>query len=729
MKQSGIIPLGVPDEDSAGIDIGSLEWQMCSISELSIDQAGEITLTGPGSSELGKRKYRADDVFLIRVWRPHPRHWWQADSPTRSSLPVLRELVGLTMGISAQIDSRLAGAGILWIPQELDAALRAAAGATGEDDESPLTEALLEAMITPISDRSNASAVVPLMPVVPGEWIEKIRYDRFDSQLDPEYRALRDEAIRRLALGQDCPPELLLGVGCVTPGAKALTRRGWLSVDDLCSEDMLLTLDHDSGLAEWRQVEAVNRFTADGRMVRVRGAGIDVLTTPDHRWPVESVTCHDCGDPARRVSYRGRCSRCWKRARRADPVVDSVAPRVERRWTTSDQLQVTDRIILSAVGAAPVEPVFSDAYVEAAAWLATDGDRQTGGRARVRQRRSANPGKAARIDAATDVLTATAVSYDKSADVDVWTFDAEQMRPAGDWDGTRFVLGAEFVGALTGPQLELLLQVGILANGYRQDSTAHMWAKDPKRLEAFAMAAAIAGYRVSWRVSHPSDGAFGTEDLARLSIGSTDSAYVTTSIEDYAGEVWCPTVGNSSWYVQDEHGTVSVTGNSMNHWGAWLVREDVVTTHLEPPLALICDAITSQFLWPVLEQQGVEDFRDYVIWYDVDHMIQRPNRSQDAKDAKIQGAISDTAFRDALGFNEADAPDADPVVVLALEMLRQSPGLAQSPGILVLAEQIRTLLAGETPAIVQGGVDTPQPVEGDVPATADAPATEPGSPG
>lgn len=382
-----ITPFGQEDEDTdplAGIDLATLDWQAYSLSELSVDdKTGVITVDRDG-----KKKYDADNVVLIRVWRPHPNKWEKADSPTRSSLPVLRELVGLTMHISAQVDSRLAGAGILFIPASADRAMRAAAGATGEDDTSPFADALMEAMIQPISDRSNASAVVPLMPVVPDESIEKFKFMSFSGPLDKEARSLRDEAIRRLALGQDCPPELLLGVA------------------------------------------------------------------------------------------------------------------------------------------------------------------------------------------------------------------------------------------------------------------------------------------------------------------------------------------------------------GMNHWGAWLVREDVVTTHLEPPLALICDAITSQFLWPVLEQQGVENFQDFVIWYDVEHLIQRPNKAQDAKDAHTAGVIGDGALRDALGFDDEDAPEVDPtdpVVALIIKMVQEAPTLALNPGLGVLADQLREVLAGRSPAAPAAPAEEEpvadeqpdqeeQPQEGGMPATNDAEA-------
>ena len=85
----------------------------------------------------------------------------------------------------------------------------------------------------------------------------------------------------------------------------------------------------------------------------------------------------------------------------------------------------------------------------------------------------------------------------------------------------------------------------------------------------------------------------------------------------------------------------------MSHWGAWLSKEDVVTSHVEPPLALICDALTTQYLWPVLREMGMDEDEShrYVIWYDVSDLVVRPNESQDAFALHSVGAISDEARR------------------------------------------------------------------------------------
>lgn len=207
-----ITPLGNTDADGALLpDADTLEWRMFSVSEIKWERNGDVTIQlGEAKSE--RLTTSPDDLFMVRVWRPHPRRWWEADSATRACLPVLRELVGLTMHISAQVDSRLAGAGVFIVPQSASEAIRRDAGVNPEDDADPFTDALIEAMTTPIADRSNASAVVPLVLTVPDDSAEKFQHISFASGLDAEARALRDEAIRRLALGQDAPPEILLGV-------------------------------------------------------------------------------------------------------------------------------------------------------------------------------------------------------------------------------------------------------------------------------------------------------------------------------------------------------------------------------------------------------------------------------------------------------------------------------------------------------------------------------------
>jgi len=201
-----------PPRGDGVVVLDDLVWRMLSVSDVKFEAEDMILSLGNGKDQ--EVRAAADDLYPIRVWNPHPRRAWEADSPTRSSLPVLRELVGLTMHISAQIDSRLAGAGIIIAPDSAARAAKRAANLPEDSPDDPFTDALIKAMMTPISDRANASAYVPLVWTVPDEAAPIFRYlDQGDRMLDSQAKDMRDESIRRFALGADAPPELLLGVG------------------------------------------------------------------------------------------------------------------------------------------------------------------------------------------------------------------------------------------------------------------------------------------------------------------------------------------------------------------------------------------------------------------------------------------------------------------------------------------------------------------------------------
>jgi hypothetical protein len=174
----------------------------------------EVKTQGSGTAKIEDEQYVIEDIYMELITDPHPADWAQVDSPVRSALPVLRELVGLTQHVSAQVDSRLSGAGVYWIPNSILAnptvpLVRDAQSQTFSDN--PVLNAVMSAMLLPIEDRSNASAIVPLLLGAPDESIAKIRYDTFATPFDRNTQALREEAIRRLALCLDSPPELLLG--------------------------------------------------------------------------------------------------------------------------------------------------------------------------------------------------------------------------------------------------------------------------------------------------------------------------------------------------------------------------------------------------------------------------------------------------------------------------------------------------------------------------------------
>ena len=212
-----------PSPDPALTD---LVWRVLAVTEVSsVGSDGRTVRLNLGTDGSAPVEVSADEVYMVRVWRPHPARYWEADSPTRACLPILRELIGLTRHISAQIDSRLAGAGILVVPSSASAALASdAADQNAYGAPDPFVAALMDSMLRPIENRDDASAVVPLVVTVPDEAADKMSHLTFSSALDAGARDLRDEAIRRLALAQDAPPELLLGSGAMNHWGAWLTR-------------------------------------------------------------------------------------------------------------------------------------------------------------------------------------------------------------------------------------------------------------------------------------------------------------------------------------------------------------------------------------------------------------------------------------------------------------------------------------------------------------------------
>lgn len=168
-----------------------------------------------GSAEMGWKINDGLDTrplepneLLVRCWSPAPDRQQYADAPTQSILPVARELVGLTQYVGAQIDSRLAGAGLLLVPQGI-----VPMPGQGYDKDTSFAKALMSAMITPVRDRDSAASLVPLIAEVDPTLIDKVQHLKFDSVLDPKAHELRDEAIRRIGLGMDSDPSILLGMG------------------------------------------------------------------------------------------------------------------------------------------------------------------------------------------------------------------------------------------------------------------------------------------------------------------------------------------------------------------------------------------------------------------------------------------------------------------------------------------------------------------------------------
>lgn len=161
----------------------------------------------------------------------------------------------------------------------------------------------------------------------------------------------------------------------------------------------------------------------------------------------------------------------------------------------------------------------------------------------------------------------------------------------------------------------------------------------------------------------------------------------------------------------------------VNHWGAWQLEEGALKTHIAPEAELICQAITRGYLQPRLKASGVEDWANWVVWYDMSELTLRPDRSDDAFAAYDRLEISGAALRRETGFDEADAPTDEELKSQALKVIIKTlPSGAGSALSTLIGQQVSiTPVAAQTPAEAEAAdqPEAPPPNDRGTPGTRD----------
>lgn len=198
--------IGEPDRDGNGRPGDRETWLVASNDELQERSGMYLLDQGDGARELV-----TDETVIVRVWAPSPRRHALPKSQVQANRRVLRVIERLSQYVESQIDSRLAGAGILLLPNELSF-VPPEQQDQPDDGVSTFLAALTEAMTTAVRDRDSVAALVPIVVQGPAEHLAKARLLSFATELSTSIPAQLDAAIRRLALGLEVPPEVLLGM-------------------------------------------------------------------------------------------------------------------------------------------------------------------------------------------------------------------------------------------------------------------------------------------------------------------------------------------------------------------------------------------------------------------------------------------------------------------------------------------------------------------------------------
>ncbi len=161
-----------------------------------------------------------DSIRVWRLWRKHPLYSERADAPTFPVLPLFEYLMLLQKAARAQALSRIVGSGLLVIADEITVPGADAQLADENPEDDLFVKRFIEHVTKPISDPGSASAVAPMIARVQiGErrvedLIKLIQLH--DPNQAGDWQERIDKTIKRIALGLDMPPEILLGLSDVT---------------------------------------------------------------------------------------------------------------------------------------------------------------------------------------------------------------------------------------------------------------------------------------------------------------------------------------------------------------------------------------------------------------------------------------------------------------------------------------------------------------------------------
>lgn len=207
--------VGTPREDRAGLDnsklpLTELQWEFLSTDEFKVNGDDYKRVRGPGFST---EEISGQSVFAVRIWQAHPRFSEMPDSGLRAVLPICEELSLLTREIKGDIHSRLANAGLYWVPNEID--YPEPADFDPDEDGDAFTADLIATMSTAITDKESAAGTVPMVVRAPAQYIKDVRHDQFPIQSNNTIERRRD-AVLRFAQGVDLPVEIVTGQGDTT---------------------------------------------------------------------------------------------------------------------------------------------------------------------------------------------------------------------------------------------------------------------------------------------------------------------------------------------------------------------------------------------------------------------------------------------------------------------------------------------------------------------------------
>lgn len=365
------------------------------------------------------------------------------------------------------------------------------------------------------------------------------------NKLDEEKAAGNKEADFFVILGKDLyGPDFqksdyrrnMLKTTCVPLSTPILTKRGWLTHDQVQIGDETIGYNQETGLSEWTKVTHVHRFAQQPLVRMSHSHHFTAVTTPNHRW----LSRHRSG----------------------------------LRWVTTESVKTTDNLIVAAPFDGPGIPVTDD---EAAllGWILSDGylkvfpldgSRQQAGGDRQQVKASISQNAGASADA-IQALLGGLQPYSVTDVHRVWTIPSAQARDLCRRSGLLTGDGARpdaltFVASLSQEQRRRMLESVQAADGLNQSSKPRLTSgSEGWKSEFYRYLVALSGYRTRVDVRSP-DGSGWAKNPWHITIGQAPTVTGQRLFREDSGvaDVWCVTTELGSW-TMEQGGVQLITGN------------------------------------------------------------------------------------------------------------------------------------------------------------------------
>ena len=333
---------------------------------------------------------------------------------------------------------------------------------------------------------------------------------------------------------------------CVDEETQALTKRGWLNIDEINETDQVLS--HQEGSMKWSKILSIYRDEEyDGLMHRMTLQGMDAFVTPNHKM----------------LTDRG------------------LIP-IELLKEQDHVILMGDRVQDDHIAKHP------DSLVELAGWIVTDGCYDIRSSDQFLRRICIYQNNGPKADRIRDCLNQLDIKFSESVEKNIcFAINRSDSHKLAEILPNKN-LTMEFILDLTADQRELLINTMIDGDGWRTNGHRRYAQKDLQHVDLFQALCAISGHRaISHAVTnHTSFGKLtnyhtinifskrkNTTKVACVDfhggkrngrdkiLGKGKENHPNEPTVNYKGRVWCPETEYGSFLVR-RNGTVYLTGNS-----------------------------------------------------------------------------------------------------------------------------------------------------------------------